>query len=109
MAAINDLLRQITDGPLRERLTQEFDRLSKNKKFGLVFEEHIPECTPLYGTHSPWHNRRIKKRVNDVYTVLKVSKTRLFAYARNRNIQIALSSWWLLPSSERPSFHTYAN
>lgn len=49
MAAIKDLLRQITDPALRERLTAEVDRLSKNKKFGLVFEEHIPECTPLYG------------------------------------------------------------
>ena len=49
MAAINDLLRQITDPMLRERLTEEVNRISKNKKFGLVFEEHIPECTALYG------------------------------------------------------------
>lgn len=48
MAAINDLLRQIPDTSLRNRLEQEFARISKNKKFGLVFEEHIPECTPLY-------------------------------------------------------------
>ena len=48
MAAINDLLRQIPDSTLRNRLEQEFARISKNKKFGLVFEEHIPECTPLY-------------------------------------------------------------
>jgi len=45
MAAINDLLRQIPDTSLRNRLEQEFARISKNKKFGLVFEEHIPECT----------------------------------------------------------------
>ena len=49
MSAINDLLQQIPDAVLRKRLEQEFVRLSKNKKFGLVFEEHIPECTPLYG------------------------------------------------------------
>jgi len=48
MAAINDLLRQIPDAALRERLEQEFARLSKNRKFGLVFEEHLPECTLLY-------------------------------------------------------------
>lgn len=48
MAAIQDLLRQITDPTLRKRLSEEIDRISKNKKFGLVFEEHIPECTPLY-------------------------------------------------------------
>lgn len=49
MAAINDLLRQVPDQILRSRLEEEIERLSKNKKFGLVFEEHIPECTPLYG------------------------------------------------------------
>ena len=49
MAAINDLLRQVPDSALRARLEEEIARISKNKKFGLVFEEHIPECTPLYG------------------------------------------------------------
>ena len=49
MAAINDLIRQIEDKYLRDRLQQEVARLSKQKKFGLVFEDHIPECTPLYG------------------------------------------------------------
>lgn len=49
MAAINDLIRQIEDKNLRDRLQQEVERLSKQKKFGLVFEDHIPECTPLYG------------------------------------------------------------
>jgi len=48
MAAINDLIEQIEDKSLRERLRQEVDRLSKQKKFGLVFEDHVPECTPLY-------------------------------------------------------------
>jgi adenine-specific DNA-methyltransferase len=74
MAAINDLLRQITDAPLRERLTQEFDRLNKNKKFGLVFEEHIPECTPLYGIPiRKGTNVALKTGlVNDVYVVLKI-------------------------------------
>ncbi len=49
MAAIKDLLQQISDPALKERLLVEIDRLKKNKKFGLVFEEHVPECTPLYG------------------------------------------------------------
>ena len=48
MAAIHDLLAQVQDEALRARLEQEIDRLSKTKKFGLVFEEHLPECTPLY-------------------------------------------------------------
>ena len=48
MAAIHDLLAQVQDQALRERIEKEIERLSKTKKFGLVFEEHLPECTPLY-------------------------------------------------------------
>lgn len=48
MAAINDLIAQIQDESLRERIQREVEKLSKQKKFGLVFEDHIPECTPLY-------------------------------------------------------------
>ena len=48
MAAINDLIKQIKDPELQERIQKEVDKLSKQKKFGLVFEEHLPECTPLY-------------------------------------------------------------
>ena len=48
MAAINDLIAQIQDESLRERIQNEVNKLAKQKKFGLVFEEHLPECTPLY-------------------------------------------------------------
>lgn len=48
MAAIDDLIRQIGDAGLRARIAEEVGRLSRQKKFGLVFEEHLPECTPLY-------------------------------------------------------------
>lgn len=48
MAAIHDLLAQVQDEALRNRLEQEINKLSKTKKFGLMFEEHLPECTPLY-------------------------------------------------------------
>lgn len=48
MAAINDLIAQIQDVALRERIQKEVNKLAKQKKFGLVFEEHLPECTPLY-------------------------------------------------------------
>ena len=48
MAAINDLIAQIKDDDLRNRIDAELKRLLKQKKFGLVFEEHLPEATPLY-------------------------------------------------------------
>ena len=46
MAAIHDLLAQIQDEALRNRIEQEVDKITKTKKFGLVFEQHLPECTP---------------------------------------------------------------
>ena len=75
MAAINDLLRQVPDTSLRSRLEQEFDRISKNKKFGLVFEEHIPECTPLYEiTVKRGSTVALKKgHINDVYRVISIA------------------------------------
>ena len=48
MAAIDDLIAQISDEGLRDRIQKEVELMNKHKKFGLVFEEHKPECTPLY-------------------------------------------------------------
>ena len=48
VALLQDLIQQIDDPTLRDRILQETDKLIKQKKFGLVFEEHLPECTPLY-------------------------------------------------------------
>lgn len=48
MAAIDDLIAQIEAPALRARIAEEVGRLAKQKKFGLVFEEHLPEVTPLY-------------------------------------------------------------
>ena len=74
MAAINDLISQIENPELRARIQAEVDRMNKQKKFGLVFEEHLPECTPLYDIP-------VKKgalvalktgKVSDVYRVLNI-------------------------------------
>lgn len=48
MAAINELISRIQDPELRASIQAEVNKLTKQKKFGLVFEDHIPECTPLY-------------------------------------------------------------
>ena len=48
MSALNDLISQLQDESLRNRIQTEVDKLAKQKKFSLVFEDHIPECTPLY-------------------------------------------------------------
>lgn len=46
MATLTALINQVEDKSLRKRLLQEAGCLSKQKKFDLVFEEHIPKCTP---------------------------------------------------------------
>ena len=48
MAAINDLIARIQDPDLRMQIEKEVKDLTKQKKFGLVFENHIPEMTLLY-------------------------------------------------------------
>lgn len=49
MAKIHDLLEKISDPALKEALVSEVAKLSKQKKFGLVFEEHLPEACPMPG------------------------------------------------------------
>ena len=43
MAEIEDLIAQISDERLRERIAVEVKALKKTKQFGLIFEEHLPE------------------------------------------------------------------
>ncbi len=47
MAAIDDLIAQIGDPRLRERLAAEWKAAQASRKFGLVFEDHLPELLPL--------------------------------------------------------------
>jgi adenine-specific DNA-methyltransferase len=48
MAAIHDLLKQIEDPKLRERIAREWEDATRHKKFGLVYEQHLPEVVPVY-------------------------------------------------------------
>lgn len=48
MSAIHDLIAQVSDPRLRERLAAEWASASNEKKFGLVLEGHLPEVLPLY-------------------------------------------------------------
>ena len=74
MSILNDLVAQIENPALRERIAAEVDKLAKQKKFGLVFEEHLPECTPLYDIPVKKGAKVALKagEVNDFYTVLKI-------------------------------------
>lgn len=48
MAKLDDLIGQISDEDLRAELNAALRDLRRGKKFGLVFEEHIPEVTLLH-------------------------------------------------------------
>lgn len=74
MSVLNDLIKQIEDATLRDRIAKEVERLTKQKKFGLVFEEHLPECTPLYDVPVKVGASVALKigKVNDVYKVISI-------------------------------------
>ncbi len=76
MSAIDDLIAQIEDRTLRERLRIEVNRIAKEKKFGLVFEEHLPELTPLYKAEVRKGNMVAKRGedLSDLWRVLSVSE-----------------------------------
>ena len=85
MAALNDLIQKIENPELRAQIQAAADRLTKQKKFGLVFEEHLPECTPLYDTPV---RKGLKVSVrngkaNETYTVLKIAEGKALCLPKN--------------------------
>ncbi|MBO4926775.1 MAG: site-specific DNA-methyltransferase [Clostridiales bacterium] len=74
MAVIHELLSRVEDVELRSRLEDEINKISKQKKFGLVFEEHLPECTPLYDIPVKKGSVVAKKSgaVSDMFEVLAI-------------------------------------
>ena len=74
MASIHNLLSQVPDAVLRTRLEEEYLRAVQSKKFGLVFEDHVPECTPLYGVPIRCGSvvaRKLEK-INELFIVVKI-------------------------------------
>ena len=74
MALLQDLIKQIDDPTLRQRIMTEVGKLTKQKKFGLVFEEHLPECTPLYDVGIKIDSKVAVKngQVSDIYIVRSI-------------------------------------
>lgn len=74
MAEIHELIDRVEEPELREQLRAAVDQLAKQKKFGLVFEEHLPECVPLYEV--PVKKGRLVSRkqeeAKDIFVVLSV-------------------------------------
>jgi adenine-specific DNA-methyltransferase len=64
VSAMTDLIAQIEDPRLRERLAQEWAAATKEKKFGLVFDPHLPELLPLPGFRPRQRDRGARRGVD---------------------------------------------
>lgn len=68
------------------------DKLAKQKKFGLVFEEHLPECTPLYDVPVKKGRMAARKRgeVSQLYVILRISDDIATCVPKNGGDVVAL-------------------
>jgi adenine-specific DNA-methyltransferase len=69
MAKIEDLIARIPDEQLRKGIAAEVKALKKTKKFGLVFEEHLPETVRM---------PRLKVKPGDLVAVRRESGNQLW-------------------------------
>src|SRR5215210_4845495 len=49
MARLDDLVAQVADPSLKREMEAALREMKRRQRFGLVFEEHIPETTALHG------------------------------------------------------------
>ncbi len=49
MARLDDLMARVADRSLRQEMEAALAEMKRRQRFGLVFEEHVPETTALYG------------------------------------------------------------
>ncbi len=85
MAAIDEYIQQISDPALRQRIQEEVSKLTKQKKFGLVFEEHLPERTPLYDLPIKKGSRVALKagEINNAYTVISITDRKAVCFDKD--------------------------
>ena len=74
MSKIDDLISKIEDVELRNRIYDEVRKLKKQKKFGLVYEEHLPEATILYDVPVKRGASVVRRDgdINEVYCVTNI-------------------------------------
>ena len=87
MAKIEDLVGEIADPILRAEIASEVKRIKTQKKFGLVFEEHLPETVRL-----PNFPIRVGELVgelgaagNDLWTVVNVKSKKTSCARQDTN------------------------
>lgn len=75
MSAIDDLIAQVQEPRLREQFKREWAEAQKTKKFGLVFDRHLPEFVPIPKTR-PRRGDLVAKKgrsLTDLWRVRRVS------------------------------------
>lgn len=76
MAKIEDLINQIPDERLKKAIATEVKAIKRTKKFGLVFEEHLPETVRL--PHLPLRIGELvalkRETGNALWRVVKIQK-----------------------------------
>ena len=102
MAALNELIDKIENPELRAQIQEAANKLAKQKKFGLVFEEHLPECTPLYDIPvKKGATVSVKSEsVNNTYKVLKIENGKAWCMPKSGNTAIEYSVEDLVVTAE---------
>lgn len=87
MAELHELIDKIDNPELRAQIQAAANKLFKQKKFGLVFEDHLPECTPLYDIPVRKGVKVSLKsgKVNETYTVLKITDGKALCLPRDKS------------------------
>lgn len=90
MAALDELIQKIDNPELRSQIKVAADKLAKQKKFGLVFEEHLPECISLYDIPVKKGSKVALKagKVNDFYTVLSIENGKALCLNQDRSATV---------------------
>ena len=63
MAQLEDLIQDIADPRLRAQIASEVGKLKARKKFGRVFEQHLPETVQFpESSGQAWYSCRVPRR-----------------------------------------------
>lgn len=86
-SVLNDLIEKIENAELRAQIREAAGKLLTQKKFGLVFEERLPECTPLRDIPIRKGSKVALKtgRPDDFYTVLKIGNGKALCLSKDKS------------------------
>lgn len=102
MAELHELIAKIENPELRAQIQEAANKLFKQKKFGLVFEDHLPECTPLYDIPVRKGAKVSLKsgKVSETYTVLKIENGRALCLPREKSEAVEFNLDELVTTAE---------